>query len=388
MIKKPQSHFNPELFESWLSRELSAGRLEGGALEVYHAGKAVYTNEFGTSNSDGDAVLQDTMFWIASMTKPVVSVAAMRLIEREELSLSDRVSDFVPGFGEHGVLTSEGGLEPVKRPPTILDLMTHTSGVTYGLFGNEAIHQRYAQAQMIDFRSNNVKMAEKLANLPLLYQPGTVFEYGMSTDILGHVIEVITGLQLNDALQDLVFGPLGMNDTTFLPDAKKLANIPPSVIRDTIAPLAAPEQTWWSGGGGLYSTVTDYMRFARMLLHSGHLDGTQVLQPQTVALMRQDHLPEEVKYGSYTAGLGITAPWPENGLGFGLGFAVRTKCLDHLPGGMGEYLWPGISGANFWVDPENDLIVVFLTHAPDYRSDHRIGLRNAVYAGLNKEYRV
>ncbi|MBL4838825.1 MAG: beta-lactamase family protein [Kordiimonadaceae bacterium] len=383
MTKKIQSNFNPASVEGWLSRELAAGRLEGGALEVHHTGKTVYTNEFGTSNSYGEAVRRDTMFWIASMTKPVVSVAAMRLIERDELSLSDWVSDFVPGFGEHGVLTSSGDLEAAKRPPTILDLMTHTSGVTYDLFGNEAIHRRYAQAQVFDFRSNNVKIAEKLANLPLLYQPGTVFEYGMSTDMLGRVIEVLTGLPLDDALQDLVLGPLGMNDTSFLPDAKKIADIPPSAIRDNIAPLISPEQTWWSGGGGLYSTVTDYMRFARMLLHSGKLDGIRVLRPQTVALMRQDHLPENVKYGNYTAALGITAPWTENGLGFGLGFAVRTKCLDHVPGGMGEYLWPGVSGANFWTDPENDLIVVFLTHAPDHRSDHRIGLRNAVYAGLN-----
>ena len=369
----------------WISRELAAGSLKNGALEVRRAGKCVHASEFGIANPQGDPATRETVYWIASMTKPVVSIAAMRLIEKGELSLYDPVSEFIPGFGQNGVLTASGVLEPVNRPPTILDMMTHTSGVTYGLFGHDAIHRLYEDTQVYDFRSNNARMAEQLAKLPLLHQPGTVFEYGMSTDLLGRVIEVLTGLQLDAALRELVLNPLGMHDTAFLPDASKMADIPVSAIWGAAAPLFSSEQTWWSGGAGLCSTIADYIRFARMLLNDGDLEGTRILQPRTLALIRQNHLPENVKFGSYTAALGITAPWPENGLGFGLGFAVRTERRKHLPGGIDEILWPGVSGANFWVDPENDLIVVFLAHAPDNRAEHRIELRNAIYAGLNED---
>ncbi|WP_458792471.1 TRAP transporter large permease subunit [Yoonia sp. MH D7] len=179
------------------------------------------------------------------------------------------------------------------------------------------------------------------------------------------------GILIPPSIAMIVYGPL--------------ADIPASLIRDTVAPLISSEQLWWSGGAGLCSTVANYMRFARMLLNGGSLDSTQILRPETLALMCQDYLPENVGYGTYTAALGITAPWPENGLGFGLGFAVGTQVTEHLPGGIGEVLWPGVSGANFWVDPENDLIVVFLTHAPDHRATHRIELRNAIYAGLKEE---
>jgi CubicO group peptidase (beta-lactamase class C family) len=226
-------------------------------------------------------------------------------------------------------------------------------------------------------------MAEALASLPLLHQPGKVFEYGMSTDLLGRIVEVQTGQQLDDAVWELVLDPLNMRNTDFQPQPDRIADIPSSPVRDTLAPLMTIDQSWWSGGSGLCSTVSDYMRFARMLRNGGHLDGVTVLKPETLALMLRDQLPENVRYGSYTPALGITAPWPENGLGFGLGFAVRTRHDKKLPGGLGEFLWPGISGANFWVDPENELIVVFLTHAPDHRAEHRIGLRNAVYVGLN-----
>lgn len=385
MNKHVGSRFNPAAVEMWIASELAANRLVNGVVEIRHAGKCVHTSAFGIANSHGEPATRDTVYWIASMTKPIVSVAAMRLIERGDLSLCDPVSNFIPGFGKNGVITSSGDVVPVTRPSTILDLFTHMSGVTYGLFGEGDIHRQYADAQVYDFRSDNVHMAERLAKLPLLHQPGTVFEYGMSTDILGRVIEVLTGLQLDDALKELVLGPLEMNDTAFLPEVEKFADIPASLIRDTVAPLISSEQTWWSGGAGLCSTVANYMRFARMLLNGGSLDSTQILRPETLALMCQDYLPENVGYGTYTAALGITAPWPENGLGFGLGFAVRTEVTEHLPGGIGEVLWPGVSGANFWVDPENDLIVVFLTHAPDHRATHRIELRNAIYAGLKEE---
>ncbi|SDD68289.1 CubicO group peptidase, beta-lactamase class C family [Paracoccus isoporae] len=369
---------------AWLDRERQAGRLQAGALEIEVNGHRAHDVSFGHHGRDGTgaAITRDTAFWIASMTKPIVSVAALQLIESGQLSLAAQVRDHIPGFGDAGVLRDDGETDPLYWPVTIADLMRHTSGLTYGAFGDQPIHRRYRDANAFDFTADNREIAIRLRGLPLLHQPGTVFEYGMSTDLLGRVIEVITGDPLDTALQRMVLGPLGMTRTGFLPDPAGRAALPSSPVQQSFAPPLSAGQKWWSGGAGLWSSVADYMRFARMLHAGGALDGVRILDPETVALMRQNHLPPEVAYGEYTETLGITAPWPENGLGFGLGLAVRTRKTAEIPGGVGEFFWPGISGANFWVDPAHELIVVFLTHAPEHRADHRIGLRRAVYDGL------
>lgn len=379
-----QNRFACQPIQDWVTRECDAGRLTGGVLKVKQAGQTVASMVFGIRGADGSPMTGDTAFWIASMTKPIVSVAAMALVERGHLSLNDPVASFIPGFGERGVRQAEGRIVDTARPPVVMDLLTHLSGVTYGQFGERDIHARYIENMVYDFGSDNAQMAERIAELPLLYQPGTVFEYGMSTDILGRVIEVVTNSQLDVALAELVLDPLHMNATSFLPDPGKVAHIPTSPIQQTLAPPLTPTQTWWSGGGGLFSTLEDYLRFTEMLRQGGSLVGNRVVKAQTLHLMRQNHLPDGVGYGDYISALGITAPWQKNGLGFGLGFAVRTKRSDNLPGGLGEHFWAGVSGANFWVDPENDLIAVLLTHAPEHRAEHRIGFRNAVYAGLKE----
>ena len=385
MTDQTKTPFDCRPVEDWLESERAAGRLSGGVMEIRQAGATVFSSTFGTKDTEGTPVTADTAYWIASMTKPIVSVAAMRLVEQGHFGLSAPVRNFIPGFGENGVLSDDGTIVDAVRPPVIRDLMTHVSGVTYGQFGNETIHGRYLEKKVYDFFSDNARMAARLSELPLLHQPGTVFEYGMSTDLLGRVIEVVTGTGLDSALKTLVLDPLAMNDTGFLPDPVRIAVLPPSPTQRALAPPLTPEQTWFSGGGGLCSTVPDYMRFAEMLRQGGALEDVRLLRSETLTTMLRDHLPPDVGYGSYTGGLGITAPTPENGLGFGLGFAVRTERRDHLCGGLGEFLWPGVSGANFWVDPENDLITVFLTHAPEHRGQHRIGLRNAVYAGLKQD---
>ncbi len=372
-----KQRFDATAVQNWLAQERSAERLQTGVLEIQRFGETVYSEVFGEVSPGGEKVACDTKYWIASMTKPIVSVAAMRLVEQGHLSLMDAVQTFVPSFGAKGVLTSSGELDPLHRDPTVLDLMLHTSGLTYGFSGTGPVHRQYKCDAVYDHRSTNAEMASRLARLPLMHQPGTTFEYGMSTDVLGYVIEVVTGLHLDDALEDLVLCPLGMKNTTFFPDRSRVAQIPDSPIRDSLMPIMAPEQTWYSGGAGLFSTVPDYLRFAHMLMEGGEL-----LSAETLALMRQDHLPSNVAYGAYTEELGITAPWLKNGLGFGLGFAVRIVETPGLPGGVGEFFWPGVSGANFWVDPQNELIAVFMTHAPEHRGDHRIGLRDAIYAGL------
>ena len=377
-----ETRFNAGPLERWIEAERAAGRLSGGVVEIRQAGRPVMRAAFGVRHCGGAPATQDTVYWIASMTKPVVSVAAMALVERGALRLDEPVERYAPGFGRRGVLLPDGTCAPAARPPLIRDLMRHLSGVTYGQFGNEAIHARYLAAGVYDFRSDNARMAEALARLPLLHQPGTVFEYGMSTDLLGRAVEVASGASLPAALDELVLAPLAMRDTRFVPEPGRLAELPATPTVRALAPPFDASQTWFSGGGGLSSTAPDYMRFAEMLRLGGACDGVRIVRPETLALMSRDHLPAGVRYGAYTAALGITAPWPENGLGFGLGLAVRTARRAGLPGGLGEVFWPGVSGANFWVDPENRLSCVLLTHAPEHRARHRIDFRNAVYAGL------
>jgi len=318
------------------------------------------------------------------MTKPVVSIAALHLIERGALSLKDPVSEYIAGFGDAGVLISGSSVEAVTRPPTIKDLLNHTSGVTYGQFGSDKIHQRYTQAAVFDYSSTNSEMAIRLAGLPLLHQPGTAFEYGMSTDLLGRVLEIVVGDSLDSVLEAIVLKPLGMTRTSFFPDKNRLAELASSPIQATIAPDFNREPSWFSGGAGLFSTASDYMQFSKMLLGRGKLDDVKIIKPETFTLMCEPSLPTDVIYGEYTASLGISAPWRQNGLSFGLGLAVRTEKIEGISGGLGECSWPGVSGANFWVDPENDLVVVFLTHSPLHRTTHRIQLRQAIYSGINE----
>lgn len=376
--------FNSRPVQTWLDEERAAGRLASGALAVEIAGESALSVCFGQPMPDksSDDVGPDTQFWLASMTKPIVSVAAMRLIEAKQLDLGQEVGHFVPGFGSQGVLTQSGAVTPLDRPVTVLDLMTHTAGLTYGAFGDQPIHRLYQGRDVYDFRADNRIITERLTSLPLLHQPGTVFEYGMSTDVLGRVIEVVTDQSLDLALDDLVTGPLGMTRTGFRPIPGMSAEFPPSATFDALAPSLRADQSWFSGGAGLFSTLADYLRFARMLLNEGTAEDGIILSRETFALMCQNHLPKDVRYGAYTSALGITAPCPDNGLGFGLGLAVRTKRSRAIPGGIGEVFWPGVSGANFWVDPENEVVVVFLTHAPEDRARHRIGLRKAVYDGM------
>ncbi|WBU57398.1 serine hydrolase domain-containing protein [Paracoccus sediminicola] len=377
--------FDSRPVEDWLAQEREAGRLRAGSLAVMRGGGIVHQTDFGTLSGPGsDEVSQDTAFWIASMTKPIVSVAAMSLIAQGRLSRGDPVSRFVPGFGAAGVSDGQGGTRPLERAVSVHHLMTHLSGLTYGVFGDTDVHRAYKAHRVFDYAADNRLMVERLTRIPLLHQPGTVFEYGMSTDMLGRVIEVVTGRPLDVSLQEIVLGPLGMTRTGFRPDPARTAALPQSQVCDALAPPLSSEERWCSGGAGMWSTAADYLKFTRMLADGGALAGTRILSAEALSLMLSDHLPANIRFGSYTANLGVTAPWPKTGLCFGLGLAVRNQRRAAIPGGIGEFLWPGVSGTNFWVDPAHDLIVVFLTHAPDHRVQHREGLRNAVYRGLKK----
>jgi CubicO group peptidase (beta-lactamase class C family) len=270
--------------------------------------------------------------------------------------------------------------------------MRHTSGFTYGHFGDSLVHRAYRAARMIDDQQDNADMVAKLAQLPLSHQPGTTFEYGMSTDVLGRIVEIVSGMELDRFFAEHLTGPLGMADTGFgIPasDGSRLAEPRRGPTRDNVPAVVpydpARPARWLSGGAGLLSTAADYARFSQLLLNGGELGGVRLLARKTVQLMVQNHLPPLLAYGPHTGDLGAAAPLPQLGQGYGLGIGVRCEAgLSPAPGSVGDYYWGGALGPYFWVDPAERLIVVFMLQELNVqiRTRYRPLLRALVYQSL------
>jgi CubicO group peptidase (beta-lactamase class C family) len=325
------------------------------------------------------------------MSKPITSVAAMMLIEDGKLRLDDPVAKYIPAFAKTkvGVDVKGGdehatfGLVPLQRPISIADLLTHTSGITYGFYGDDPARKRYAQLDIFGRDWDNASWADRIAQLPLAEQPGTLWDYGHSTDILGRVIEVVSGQSLYHFLEERLFGPLGMRDTSFyVTDGERRSRVAEPFPGDRmVGPVVgmhdpAEVMQWEAGGSGLVGTAADYARFLQMLLNGGTLDGKRYLKPETVAEMTRDHVGPDsgVKRDYYY--------FPGAGSGFGLGFAVRTKELASEPGPIGEYRWDGVGGTFFWVDPKNDMFVLVMTQAPSQRVRMEIDVRKIIAEAL------
>jgi CubicO group peptidase (beta-lactamase class C family) len=321
---------------------------------------------------------EDSIFRVYSMTKPIVSVAVMMLVEEAKLSLSDPVSKYIPELkGPKVGVEKDGKLEIVasQRDPTLQDLLRHTSGYTYGVFGKGMVKDLYAKAGVDRSDHTNAEFVSKLATVPLMYQPGTTWEYSRSTDVLGHVIERVTGQTLDAHLQARILGPLGMKDTAFFVEPAKQGRIAEAFAKDPVSGAAQSllpvreSPKFLAGGQGLVSTAADYLRFAQMLLNGGELEGVRLLSRKTVEYMTSDHLGT------------IRGPGP--GYGFGLGFAVRqTSGVASTNGTGGDYNWAGLGGTYFWVDPKERLIAVWMMQAPNQRNYYREIYRNLVYAAL------
>ena len=348
-----------------LRADVEASRLPGAVLLIARNGKIVFYETAGFQDRAAKtAMRKDAIFPIASMSKPITTVSAMILAEESKLDIAAPVAQYLPEFRDVKVGTE--GAAP-KRPMTVQDLMRHTSGLTYGLFGNSAVDQMYRKANVLGAKS--LEEAVKLvATMPLLHQPGEAWEYSVSTDVLGRVVEVASGMDLDSFERERLTGPLKMNDTGFWvkpPNVSRLAKAdgPPNV-----AGMADPtvKPAMLSGGGGMVSTVADYARFCQMLLNGGTLDGVRILGPKTVALMTSDQLPANAERHTPVAlSLGAFGPVPEMGTSFGLGFAVRVDPgRNPLPGSVGDFSWGGITGPLFWVDPQSKLLVVFMAQAP------------------------
>ena len=378
----------------YIRNEVATGKIPGAILLIQQHGDPVYSENFGLRDVENRRPMTaDTIFRLYSMSKPVTSVAAMMLVDDGKLSLGDPVSKYIPAFAGAKVgveKADENGqpalaLEPVKRAITIEDLLRHTSGVTYGFYGDSAARKRYANSNLLEGDFDNALFAERIAKLPLAEQPGTLWDYGHSTDILGRVIEVVSGQSLFQFEKQRLLGPLGMTETAFyVADAAKWPLIAEPLPADrftrSIAGIREPTlpRRWESGGAGMVGTARDYARFAQMLLNGGTLDGRRYLKPETVALMVSDHIGPETKIAR------DHFYFPGADSGYGLGFAVRTAPPPNALLPEGEYRWDGVGGTFFFIDPKDDMFVILMMQSPSQRMRIQTELKTLIYQALDK----
>jgi CubicO group peptidase (beta-lactamase class C family) len=380
-----------------INEGVQKGELPGAVVLIARNGKIVMFDAFGFRDREAKAPMTtDAIFRIASMTKPIVSVAAMMLVEEGKISLAEPVSKYIPAFAETKVAvwrknpdgTVEQALEPQIRPMTIQDLMRHTSGLTYGAAGGNPVKQSYVEMKVMDPDQTNAQMAEKLSKLALLYQPGTHWEYSMSTDVLGRVIEVASGMPLDKFIEERITKPLKMGDTAFEVGADKKARGARPMKEGPKNELpAVPDVTekfaWRSGGGGMVSTAADYARFLQMFANGGQLDGVRLISRKTIDLMTADHLPPDIVMGDDMWRFEALEPSARMGQGFGLGFAVRNEQgRNPLPGSPNDYYWGGAWGTYFWHDPRERMYVVLMMQSPAARLPYRYLMRDLVYQAL------
>jgi len=376
-------------------KEIEDKKLPGAVMMVARKGKIVYVNALGVRDpKTGDPMRTDTIFRIYSMTKPIASVAAMILVEDGKLQLTDPVAKWLPAFKDVKVWT-EGGEVAAQRPMTVQDLLRHTAGLPYGeLTQNAVVKDALAKAGLfkpgvIEFDARDMTAAEqveRLARIPLLYQPGTTWEYSLAVDVLGRVVEAASGKRLGVFLSERLFTPLRMTDTAFWVSESKKTRVAEPFDKDPLSGNAirlidvSKEPANDSGGAGGVGTAGDYLRFSQMLVNGGVLDGQRVLSPTTVRLMTSDHLGTRIAIAPTPGGgvLGASA------YTFGLGFAVRpSDGIAPVPGTAGDFNWGGYAGTRFWVDPKEQLVGVFMVQsAGALRAYHRELFRQLVYQAI------
>ncbi len=389
----------PFLERNWIA----PGWLPGAQLLLWRRGETVLDTVMGLRDRvRGTAMEPDTIHRIYSMTKPMTSVAALMLLEEGTIALDDPVAKFVPALGDVKVFAGGGPgafvTRDAARPMTVLDLMRHTSGLTYGFVQRTEIDAEYRRLRIAepDLEGGLPEMMRLLAALPLEFSPGEAFNYSVSTDVLGHVIEQASGMSLRQFLHARLIGPLGMTDTDFFVPQDKRQRLATcywsnndrlGLWDDGVKTMryGSPPKLE-SGGGGLAGTAADYLRFARMLLNRGELDGVRYLSRKTVELMTMNHLPGGAEIADLMPASNLFNETGYRGVGFGLGVAVMQN-LSHaaLPGSIGEYNWGGLAGTFFFVDPAEEMILVFMTQVIDTQARRmrlRRDIRTLVYSAL------
>jgi CubicO group peptidase (beta-lactamase class C family) len=378
-----------------MQREVDTRHAPGVAMLIARGGKVGYRRDFGALRPGGPPLPGNAIFRIYSMTKPIVTIALMMLLEDGKLFVADPITKFIPELTNLKVgVETDGKLELVaaKKAITIHDLLRHTSGLTYAFTGNSAVQRRYGEANLFTgdpansnrFLSRDLTTAEfitELAKLPLIAQPGDSWDYSHSTDVIGRVIEIVSGQSLGAFLSERIFKPLGMNDTAFFVPPERYERLAEPFPADPdggppvqlIEMRAAPR--FESGGGGLFSTMDDYSRFAHMLYQGGTFGGTRIVSRKTLEWMTSGHLAPEVRIG--------TPSLLQPGHTFGLGFAVRREPgMGQTPGTVGEFFWGGVAGTYFWVAPKEELFALMMVQAPRQRDYFRQLFRTLVYAAL------
>ncbi len=372
---------NLRYLDEHLERYVAQGKLTGTFTLIYRGGEIVHRRAQGLRDRERNKPMRpDTIVRLYSMTKPITSVALMQLHERGLVQLDDPVSRYIPAWKGLGVYVSgvypNFVTRPCERPMTVRDILTHQSGLTYGWWNRNNVDAAYRAAGIRESCRDLADMAEKLAHIPLLFSPGSAWNYSVSTDVAGYLVEVISGWPLDAYFRERILDPLGMADTGFWVRPDQLdrfaANYAPSdgggslrLSDDPQTSVYASQTAFFSGGGGLVGTGEDYMRFCRMLLDGGTLDGARILGRKTIALMLSNHLTggRTLEEASYIQ----PAPASRFGRGFGLGFSVMLDpAVSQSPGTAGEGTWGGAASTAFWVDPAEDLAVVFITqfHPP------------------------
>ncbi len=377
---------------SRVREDVQKGAYPGAVVQVVRNGAVVLSEAIGVQDPKSGAPMKtDSIFRIASMTKPIVSVGAMVLVEEGKIGLGDAVSKYLPELKDLKVgvekkdASGTAVLEevPAQREMTVQDLLRHTSGLTYGFFGRSLVKQKYLEAKVGSRDQTGAEFLQRLSKLPLAWQPGTTWEYGHSTDVLGALIERVSGQTLDVFLAERVLKPLRMKDTGFYVDpprhgriAEPFENDPDTKAKANVPDVRSPPKIL-SGGGGMVSTAGDYGRFAQMLLGGGELDGVRILSRKTVELMTSDHL------GANVARTALYFPGP--GYGFGLGFAVRvSEGGPSYAGSVGDYRWTGLFGTFFFVDPKEKLVAIWMMQRTDFFANAAIWnrYRSLVYAAL------
>ena len=363
--------------------EIERGRVPGAVALIARRGRLGFFESFGQRDAASGAPMRtDAIFRIYSMTKPITSVAAMMLWEEGRFLLSDPVAKYLPELSDLEVAVERGGeIErvPVERDITIQDLLRHTSGFTYEFRGSGPVHKMYMGARVYSRAQNSADQVATLGRLPLLHQPGTRWEYGRSTDVVGRLVEVLSGQPLSAFFEQHILAPLGMTDTAFHVPPRHHSRLAEAFGKDPDSGAAVQllevrdPPNFESGGGGLTSTASDYARFLQMLLDRGTFDGHRLLSRKTIELMTADHL------GPITGAPDLLLP----GHGFGLGFAVRLHAgIAPVPGSVGQYFWGGLAGTTFWVDPAEEMFALLLIQAPGQRDYYRTLFRDLVYSAF------
>jgi CubicO group peptidase (beta-lactamase class C family) len=386
------------------SRYIDTGKIPGALTLIARRGEVAHFSALGMADVERrKSVREDTIFRLYSMTKPLTSVAFMMLVEQGLTALDEPVHNVIPEWKDLGVYQG-GFMESYRttrpaRPMLMIDLLRHTSGLTYGFQQTTNVDAGYRKLQVGERLAGETLdgMIAKLAGLPLEFSPGTAWNYSHSTDVLGYLVGRISGQPFDQYLREHIFEPLGMTDSGFLVPAGKESRFAacyaftpknPMMLFDDPArsPYLQPP-SMVSGGGGAVSTASDYLRFCRMLLNGGTLDGVQILSPKTIALMTLNHLPDGKDLPALSRSLFSEVTY--NGVGFGLGFAVTLDTTrTMLPGSIGDYFWGGAASTYFWIDPREELITIFMTQLmPSTTYAIRRELRTLVYSAFSEANR-